>query len=172
MGIYPEAQTVSIAIAPSPVIEYQGRVPLSIGPAARPVLNRFLTDWRRRCGATLRALKAETHALYLATSDRRTPWYAKLWISLVLAYALSPIDLIPDFIPILGLLDDALVIPLGLWVALRLVPLHVMQDCRDRAKALQSQRIQPKGTVVIIMATWVLLGCLAAAIAKNLIKFK
>lgn len=154
------------------MIEYQIRVLFSIGPAARPVLNRFPTDWRQRCGATLRALKAETHALYLAASDRRTPWYAKLWISLVLAYALSPIDLIPDFIPILGLLDDALVIPVGLWIALRLVPLDVMQDCRDRAKALRLQKIQPKGTILIILATWVLFGCLAAAIAQNLIKFK
>ncbi|MFC6662253.1 YkvA family protein [Deinococcus multiflagellatus] len=69
-----------------------------------------------------RRLKAELLALSLAARDPRTPWYARAWALLVLAYALSPIDLIPDFIPVLGQLDDLLLVPAGLWLALRLIP--------------------------------------------------
>ena len=70
----------------------------------------FLEGWKRRAGE----LKLETHAVYLAYKDRRTPWYARVWAALVVAYAFSPIDLIPDFIPVLGLLDDLLLVPLGI----------------------------------------------------------
>lgn len=75
-----------------------------------------------RLRAFARHLKAELLALSLAARDPRTPWYARAWALLVLAYALSPIDLIPDFIPVLGQLDDLLLVPAGLWVALRLIP--------------------------------------------------
>lgn len=82
-----------------------------------------------------RALKADLLALSVAARDLRTPWYAKAWALLVLAYALSPIDLIPDFIPVLGYLDDLLLVPAGLWLALRLVPAEVMTDARAQAAA-------------------------------------
>ena len=87
--------------------------------------------WRGR----LRALKRDTYALALACRDRRTPWYAKLTAMVVVAYAFSPIDLIPDFIPVLGLLDDVLLVPLGVVLVRWMVPADVLNDCRDRAEA-------------------------------------
>jgi uncharacterized membrane protein YkvA (DUF1232 family) len=80
-----------------------------------------------------RALKTETVALYFAFRDPRTPWYAKAWGALVLAYALSPIDLIPDFIPVLGYLDDLILVPAGIALALRMIPPEVMKDSRRKA---------------------------------------
>ncbi|MHB9144540.1 MAG: YkvA family protein [Symbiobacteriia bacterium] len=102
-----------------------------------------------------RRLKAETHALYLASRDPRVPWYAKVAAASVVAYALSPIDLIPDFVPILGYLDDVIIVPAGIALAVRLVPTDVMADCRARARAAQGGR--PKNWVVagIIVAIWV-----------------
>ena len=88
-----------------------------------------------------RRLKAELLALSLAARDPRTPWYARAWALLVLAYALSPIDLIPDFVPVLGYLDDLLLVPAGLWPALRLLPPAVLADARREAAA----RAQPLG---------------------------
>ena len=75
-----------------------------------------------------RQLKTETFALYLAARDRRTPWYAKLLVAGIVAYALSPIDLIPDFVPILGYLDDLILIPIGITVAIKLIPLPIMAE--------------------------------------------
>ncbi len=80
-----------------------------------------------------RSLRIETHALWLAYRDPRVPWYAKLGAVCVLAYALSPIDLIPDFIPVVGLLDDLLVLPIGVFVVVRLIPREVLAECRVRA---------------------------------------
>ena len=77
-----------------------------------------------------RRLRDEIRALVLAYRDPRTPWYARACAALVLAYALSPIDLIPDFIPILGHLDDLVLIPLGIALTVRLIPAQVMQDAR------------------------------------------
>lgn len=88
-----------------------------------------------RLRALARALKAELLALSLAARDPRTPWPARALALLVLAYALSPIDLIPDPIPVLGQLDDLLIVPAGLWLALRLIPPEVLADARARAAA-------------------------------------
>ena len=79
------------------------------------------------------ALKRELGALALACRDPRTPWYAKALVLLVIAYAASPIDLIPDPIPIVGYLDDLLLLPLGIALALRMIPADVMKECRERA---------------------------------------
>jgi uncharacterized membrane protein YkvA (DUF1232 family) len=80
-----------------------------------------------------RHLKAETFGLYLAARDPRTPWYAKLLAVGIVAYAVSPIDLIPDFVPVLGYLDDLILIPAGIALAIRLVPDSVLADCRAQA---------------------------------------
>lgn len=80
-----------------------------------------------------RSLRREIYALYLATRDPRTPWYAKAFAACVVAYALSPIDLIPDFVPILGYLDDLILLPIGLYFAIKLIPDEVMKDSRIRA---------------------------------------
>ncbi len=84
-----------------------------------------LQRWARR-------LREELQALSWAYRDPRTPWYAKLWLALVLGYALSPVDLIPDFIPIVGYLDDLLLVPLGVWLALRLIPRQVLAEAWAR----------------------------------------
>jgi uncharacterized membrane protein YkvA (DUF1232 family) len=81
-----------------------------------------------------RALKADTYALYLAARHKDTPWYAKAFTACVAAYALSPIDLIPDFIPVVGYLDDLILVPLGLAVAVKMVPPAVMCQCREQAR--------------------------------------
>ena len=86
--------------------------------------------WRTKT----RQLKLEVYALYLAYKDPRTPWYAKLAAAAVAGYAFSPIDLIPDPIPILGYLDDLVILPLGVLLALKWIPPAVMADCRLRAK--------------------------------------
>lgn len=90
---------------------------------------------RERIKQALLAIKAEVHALYLASRDRRTPWYAKAVAGLVVAYALSPIDLIPDFIPVLGYLDDLLIVPGGIALAIKLIPKEVMVEARIKMRA-------------------------------------
>jgi uncharacterized membrane protein YkvA (DUF1232 family) len=85
-------------------------------------------------------LKNELHALWLAYSDPRTPWLARLLIVCIIAYALSPIDLIPDPIPIIGHLDDLILLPLGITLAIRMIPDSVMADCRERARQASFDR--------------------------------
>lgn len=104
-----------------------------------------------------RELKRDTLALSYACRDARTPWYAKLLTAAVVAYALSPIDLIPDFIPILGYLDDVVIVPLGLSLALRLVPAPVMAECRARA-AVASERPTSRGAAVVFVLIWIALA--------------
>jgi len=102
-----------------------------------------------------RRLKAETLALYLAARDRRTPWYARLLVAAVVAYALSPIDLIPDFVPILGYLDDLILIPLGIALALRLIPAEVMAEARERARIeLDGKRPRSRAAAAVILGIW------------------
>src|SRR5215510_4795683 len=79
-----------------------------------------------------RALKNEAFAVYLAAKDPRTPWYAKALIFFVVAYTFSPIDLIPDFIPVLGYLDDLIITPGGVWLAIRLIPAEVLEEARGK----------------------------------------
>jgi len=96
-------------------------------------LQRKAVSYLDKLRARVVHLKKETHALYLASRHPRTPWYAKAFIAAVVAYAVSPIDLIPDFIPVLGYLDDLVLVPLGIAVALRMIPPPVMAECRVRA---------------------------------------
>ena len=104
----------------------------------------------RRLRQRARALKRQTYVLYFACRDPRTPWYAKAVAGAVVAYALSPIDLIPDFIPVLGYLDDVLIVPLGLTVALKLIPAPVLADCRAKADLAVDRSIGRRGAAVII----------------------
>ena len=99
------------------------------------------------------ALKRELVALYLAARDPRTPWYAKFVVVCVVAYALSPIDLIPDPIPVLGYLDDLLLLPLGIYVALRLIPQEVLAECRAKARAtsVKLPRNWWAGAVIVLL---------------------
>jgi uncharacterized membrane protein YkvA (DUF1232 family) len=103
------------------------------------------------------ALKRESIALYIAARDPRVPWYAKTLMVLILAYAFSPIDLIPDFIPVLGYLDDLIIIPLGISLALKLVPAQVMVDARKEAAEVEKAG-KPLSYIgaVIIIGIWLL----------------
>lgn len=113
--------------------------------------------------ARVRQLKRETYALYLAARDPRTPWYARLFVAGVVAYAFSPIDLIPDFIPVLGYLDDLVLIPLGIVVAIKLVPAEVMAQCRERAaEAMDSGKPTSRIAAAVVVAIWIGLALLGA----------
>jgi len=97
-----------------------------------------------------RGLKKEVFAVYLAVKDERTPWYAKGLILLVVAYTLSPIDLIPDFIPVLGYLDDLILVPGGIWLAVRMIPPEVLAEARERALDGSVVGIGKIGAVIIV----------------------
>ena len=101
------------------------------------------------------------HAAWLAARDRRCPWHARAFGLLVTAYALSPIDLIPDFIPVLGLLDDALIVPAGLWLFVRMLPPGLFEEHRATATAAAGQPRSSWG-VVIVIGIWAAAGLLTA----------
>ena len=108
-----------------------------------------------------RALKAEIAALAAALRDPRTPWHAKALGFVVVAYALSPIDLIPDFIPVLGFLDDAILLPIGIWLVLKWIPRDVMAE--HRANVAAGQRLPPnRVAAAIIVALWIATVVIAA----------
>ena len=119
---------------------------------------RRLDVWKRRA----RELKTELYALYLAYKDPRVPWYARLFAACVVGYAFSPIDLIPDPIPVLGYLDDLVLVPLGIALALRMIPQPVLADCRERARAAMA-RGKPKNWVAagVIVVIWLSLAAVA-----------
>lgn len=117
----------------------------------------MLTNLRERA----RRLRAETLALYLAARDPRTPWYAKWLVAGIVAYALSPIDLIPDFVPVLGYLDDLVLIPMGLALAIKLIPESVLTECRARAQDMVRNKLpvsRVAGAVIVLI--WLLLVAL------------
>ena len=124
-------------------------------------MTAFLDNWKVRA----RQLKTEIYALYLAYKDTRTPWYARVFAAVVVGYAFSPIDLIPDPIPILGYLDDLLLIPLGAYLAVKMIPPQVMEDCRVKAKEVIAQgKPVNKVAAVVIVLLWIGLAALAGVI--------
>jgi uncharacterized membrane protein YkvA (DUF1232 family) len=104
-----------------------------------------------------RGLIRDVHAVYLAAGDPRVPWYAKILAAAVAGYALSPIDLIPDFIPVLGYVDDLIIVPLGLWLVVSLIPAEVMAEYRIKAKQA-GQRPRSRLAAVAIVTIWILSG--------------
>ena len=106
-----------------------------------------------------RTMKRQTLALYFAVRDPRTPWFARLIAGAVVAYAISPIDLIPDFIPVLGLLDDIIIVPIGLWLAIRLIPAEVLAEAQTRAERAAMRPVSLRAALVI-GAIWLALACL------------
>ena len=118
---------------------------------------RFIEQLKHRA----HLLKREVIALYYAYRDPRTPWYARIFVALVVGYALSPIDLIPDFIPVLGYLDDLILVPLGISIALKLIPPEVMINSRQKAdNPIHNQAIGQVFAFVIIFI-WLLLAVIA-----------
>ena len=123
------------------------------------MLARAVGRWKD----SVKKFQVETYAVYLAYRDPRVPWYARLFAACVVAYAFSPIDLIPDFIPVLGYLDDLVLVPLGIYLALKMIPQPVMAECRQKAQEMFAQGKPPvsKAAAVVIVAIWLLLAALA-----------
>ena len=103
-----------------------------------------------------RSLKKEVYTLYLVHKDSRVSWWKRLFLGVVIGYALSPIDLVPDFIPILGYIDDLILVPLGISIALKLIPREIFEDCRAKAMEDKEEEI-PIGrkTAIMIIFIWI-----------------
>jgi uncharacterized membrane protein YkvA (DUF1232 family) len=117
----------------------------------------LLENLRNRAGK----LKAETLALYLAGRHPKTPWYAKLFVTGIVAYAFSPIDLIPDFVPVLGYLDDLILLPLGIALAIKMIPAGVLAECRTEAEKVLKDGMPVSRTAgAVIILIWLALAAL------------
>ena len=122
------------------------------------------TWWR----AKTHNLKREVFALYLACRDPRVPWYAKALAAAVVAYAFSPIDLIPDFIPVVGYLDELVLVPLGVLAVRAMIPAAVLAECRERAEtALEPGRPVSVLGAGIIVVIWLALAALGILLARR-----
>src|SRR2546421_7977591 len=128
-------------------------------PTAMPLLSSL----KQRA----RHLKSETLALWFAARHPGTPWYAKLLVAGIVAYALSPIDLIPDFVPVLGYLDDLILIPLGIVLAIRMIPGPILEECRARAR-LASARPVSRVAALAIVAVWITAAALCGVWAYRI----
>jgi uncharacterized membrane protein YkvA (DUF1232 family) len=115
----------------------------------------------RAIPAWAKGLKTDAHAAWIAARDPRTPWYARALGLLVTAYALSPIDLIPDFIPVLGLLDDAVLIPAGIWLFIRMIPPDLWEEHRAAARAAAA-RPRPRAGLLLVVLVWAAAALLCA----------
>lgn len=117
-----------------------------------------MQDWKQQ----VRKLKKETYTIYFACKDSRVPWYARTLAAIIVAYAFSPIDLVPDVIPIIGYLDDIILVPLGIILVLRMIPSVVLEDCRKQAEASMDQAT-PKSWIAaaVVVSIWLLLGVFA-----------
>jgi uncharacterized membrane protein YkvA (DUF1232 family) len=119
-------------------------------------------SWKRRA----RQLAAQTYTLYLAYRHPKTPWYAKVFAALVVGYVFSPIDPIPDWIPGLGLLDELVVIPIGVLIALKMIPRQVVEECQEKAREVaEGQKPVSRVAAVVIVAVWLLCVALTVFLA-------
>jgi uncharacterized membrane protein YkvA (DUF1232 family) len=114
-----------------------------------------MTAWLDRAKQWARAIKRDVIAIWLAAKDPRTPWPARILAACIAAYALSPVDLIPDFIPVLGYLDDLLIVPLGILAVVRLIPAPLLAEHRTAAALIAAKPVSRIGLAVII-AIWLL----------------
>lgn len=124
-----------------------------IDPIARIRQYPYVCGMIGRLKEWARGIRRDVVALWLSARDPRVPWYAKLIAAAVAAYALSPIDLIPDFVPVLGYLDDLIIVPLGILVAVKMIPAAVMADLREQA--LQHQTPKSVAGLIAILLVWV-----------------
>jgi uncharacterized membrane protein YkvA (DUF1232 family) len=120
---------------------------------------RRLESWARR-------LKVEVYALYLAYKDPRGSWYARIFAAVVVGYAFSPIDLIPDVVPVLGYLDDLILVPLGVALAIKMIPPHVLAECREKARDAKDRPVNKVAAVVVIIV-WIALAALAIRLVTH-----
>ena len=127
----------------------------------------MMEGWKK----LVRRLKSDTYAIYLASKDPRVPWYAKALIVFVVAHTLSPIDLIPDFIPVIGYLDDLVIAPLGIAIAIKLIPQDVLAEYREKAQQMIAQDQPPnKWAAVVIITIWLLVAVIMAVTIIRLIR--
>jgi uncharacterized membrane protein YkvA (DUF1232 family) len=121
-----------------------------------------LQTWKRWA----RRLSAQTYALYLAYRHPKAPWYAKALTALIVGYVFSPIDPIPDFIPVVGLLDEMVVVPIGVLLAAKMIPPDVLEECREKAREVaEGEKPVSRVAAVVIVAVWVLCVALAVYLA-------
>ena len=115
-----------------------------------------------------RLLKTEIYAIYWAYKDPRVPWYARIFAVCVVGYAFSPIDLIPDPIPVIGYLDDLILVPLGIFLVLKMIPKEVMAECREQARVVMLKD-KPVNWIaaIVIIGIWVVLALLSVAIVSK-----
>jgi uncharacterized membrane protein YkvA (DUF1232 family) len=130
-------------------------------------VGKMIETWKRR----VRQLKTETYALYLAYRDPRVPWYARLFAACVVGYAFSPIDLIPDFLPFLGYLDDLLLVPVGIVLALKMIPTAVMAECREKARDVMAQsKPVNRAAAAAVVAIWLLWVALVVVLVLRIVR--
>lgn len=132
------------------------------GRAHQRDILRAMNRWLARTTAWAREIKRDVVALWIAARDPRTPILAKVMAGVVAAYALSPIDLIPDFVPVLGYLDDLLIVPLGIMLAIRLVPQSLMIECRAAATQHEGRPVSRVGFILVVTLWLIATGSLAA----------
>jgi uncharacterized membrane protein YkvA (DUF1232 family) len=151
---------------PHALLAWSPRAPMAVVTLSKTLMS-LLAHFQQRA----RHLKAETFALYLAARHPETPWYAKLFVAGVVAYAFSPIDLIPDFVPVLGYLDDLILIPLGIAAAIKMIPPPVLSECRARAKEIMANG-KPVSRIagVVIVVIWLALAALCIVWAYEAFK--
>lgn len=127
-----------------------------------------LERWRQRA----ERLKIESYALYLAYGDPRVPLHAKLFVAVVVVLAFSPIDFIPDFIPVLGYVDDLIVVPIGVALAVRMIPAEVLSQSRERASEMVERGERPvsRAAAVAILLLWLALAAIVAYIAVRMVR--
>ena len=115
----------------------------------------MMQRWKQQ----LKLLKQETYAIYIACKDPRVPWYARFLAAAVVAYAFSPIDLIPDVIPVIGYLDDLILVPLGIALVIKMIPPDVLAECREKAATAMTDG-KPTNWIaaIIVVILWFLLG--------------
>jgi uncharacterized membrane protein YkvA (DUF1232 family) len=115
-----------------------------------------------------RLLKTEVYAIYWAYKDPRVPWYARIFAVCVVGYAFSPMDLIPDPIPVIGYLDDLILVPLGIFLVLKMIPKEVMAECREQARVVMLKD-KPVNWIaaIVIIGIWVVLALLSVAIVSK-----
>ena len=124
-------------------------------------MKQFSETWKQRA----RELKIQIYAIYLAYRDPRVPLYARIFAAGVVGYAFSPIDLIPDPIPILGYLDDLVIVPLGIALALKMIPPDVLAECQEKSREVMRQgKPVNKVAAAIIVAIWILLAVLVVRV--------
>jgi uncharacterized membrane protein YkvA (DUF1232 family) len=132
-------------------------------------MSKLIETWKRRA----LEFKIEVYTIYLAYRDPRVPWYTRVFAACVVGYVFSPIDLIPDFIPVLGYLDDLILVPLGVMLAVKMIPAEVLAECRAKAReGMKDGQPISRTAAVVIVGIWLCLAAMAIVMGIRLLKHK